>query len=321
MRLGEILDRTFQIYRERFWVFFAMAAIPGAAMTALESVNLFLWKLRPPPDTIRLLGINSGNELFVLGEYHCSLFFHALVWPWMIIAASQAYLGAESGILSSLRECGRRWGSWIGLSLMVYLLALIVPEVSGAAVGIGIAALGVWLSGDSEAVMDPLMTWSMSVLMVAGYAFSLWMGAAYLEAIPAWCVERLKLRKSLGRGRRLSKGGRWRITFTRTIPVIIGVTLQWAAYLAIRWAMLGVARATHHAWFHYANLENSIYLVSVAAISALVGPVFPVALTLFYYDQRIRKEGFDIEWLMESAGMVEAVVAPADAASGGETGA
>jgi hypothetical protein len=30
------------------------------------------------------------------------------------------------------------------------------------------------------------------------------------------------------------------------------------------------------------------------------------AATPFYYDQRMRKEGFDIEWMMQSAGMTEA---------------
>ena len=38
-----------------------------------------------------------------------------------------------------------------------------------------------------------------------------------------------------------------------------------------------------------------------------------LALTFLYYDQRIRKEGFDIEWLMQSAGMTEATSAPATA--------
>ena len=29
-----------------------------------------------------------------------------------------------------------------------------------------------------------------------------------------------------------------------------------------------------------------------------------IALVLFYYDQRVRKEGFDIELLMQQAGMI-----------------
>ena len=27
------------------------------------------------------------------------------------------------------------------------------------------------------------------------------------------------------------------------------------------------------------------------------------AVTVFYYDQRVRKEGFDIEWMMRKAGL------------------
>ncbi len=40
------------------------------------------------------------------------------------------------------------------------------------------------------------------------------------------------------------------------------------------------------------------------AVSLLLTPVFPIALTLVYYDQRIRKEGFDIDHLMQTAGLV-----------------
>jgi hypothetical protein len=42
---------------------------------------------------------------------------------------------------------------------------------------------------------------------------------------------------------------------------------------------------------------------SAAIVAILVGPIFPIAATLFYYDQRIRREGFDIEWMMSAAGM------------------
>lgn len=35
----------------------------------------------------------------------------------------------------------------------------------------------------------------------------------------------------------------------------------------------------------------------------MVSAVLPIAFTLFYYDQRIRREGFDIEMMMKSAGL------------------
>jgi hypothetical protein len=43
------------------------------------------------------------------------------------------------------------------------------------------------------------------------------------------------------------------------------------------------------------------------ASTILIGPLFPIALTLIYYDQRIRLEGYDIEWMMAAAGMNSAV--------------
>ena len=30
---------------------------------------------------------------------------------------------------------------------------------------------------------------------------------------------------------------------------------------------------------------------------------YATGFTLFYYDQRVRKEGFDIEWMMQAAGL------------------
>jgi hypothetical protein len=46
----------------------------------------------------------------------------------------------------------------------------------------------------------------------------------------------------------------------------------------------------------------------------LIGPIYPIALTLFYYDQRMRREGYDIERLMDAAGLQAPLTPPAEAA-------
>jgi len=46
---------------------------------------------------------------------------------------------------------------------------------------------------------------------------------------------------------------------------------------------------------------------SAFAVQAFTKPVTGIALMLFYYDQRIRKEGYDIEWLMLQAGLAAPV--------------
>jgi hypothetical protein len=37
--------------------------------------------------------------------------------------------------------------------------------------------------------------------------------------------------------------------------------------------------------------------------NTFVGPIYATGFTLFYYDQRVRKEGYDIERMMHNAGM------------------
>jgi len=61
-----------------------------------------------------------------------------------------------------------------------------------------------------------------------------------------------------------------------------------------------------------------VFLVygSSFAVQAFTKPVYAIALMLFYYDQRIRKEGFDIEWMMARAGLM-----PGEAATGVELSA
>ena len=46
------------------------------------------------------------------------------------------------------------------------------------------------------------------------------------------------------------------------------------------------------------------YTVAVSALSsALIKPIYSIGLTLFYYDARVRKEGFDLERMLERSSM------------------
>ncbi len=64
----------------------------------------------------------------------------------------------------------------------------------------------------------------------------------------------------------------------------------------------------------------------MSATPHYVGGAPSIDLGLFYYDQRIRREGFDIEWMMNRAGMnapvaAETAVVPVVAAEAGEPSA
>jgi hypothetical protein len=61
--------------------------------------------------------------------------------------------------------------------------------------------------------------------------------------------------------------------------------------------------------------------LEIAAVSALIGPLYPIALTLFYYDQRIRREGYDIERMMDAAGLNSLATPPFGASAASPAGA
>jgi ApbE superfamily uncharacterized protein (UPF0280 family) len=50
-------------------------------------------------------------------------------------------------------------------------------------------------------------------------------------------------------------------------------------------------------------------IISVAT-NTFVGPVLATGLTLFYFDLRVRKEGYDIEWMMAAAGLAAGAHGP-----------
>ena len=46
---------------------------------------------------------------------------------------------------------------------------------------------------------------------------------------------------------------------------------------------------------------GATYYYVAFATNSVIGPMYATGLTLFYYDQRVRKEGYDIERMMEHA--------------------
>ena len=83
-------------------------------------------------------------------------------------------------------------------------------------------------------------------------------------------------------------------------------------------------RADAGSGLHLANAMRKLYglavFVLVTADYALAGPLYPIAVTLFYYDQRIRHEGYDIERMMETAGLNTAATLVAEAEPVAEAG-
>jgi hypothetical protein len=66
-------------------------------------------------------------------------------------------------------------------------------------------------------------------------------------------------------------------------------------------------------------VAGTVYVVGIFGTQIAIVPVPWIALVLFYYDQRVRTEGYDIEWMMQQAGLAQppSIAPPADGMEAG----
>jgi len=305
MNLGEILDRTIQVYRARFAAFAGLAALPALAMMGLQIANLAWWRLTPELYGRRIfLGYTPQGLVYAIAVYQVSLLLGLLAWPAFSYIASRVCFGEQPTLLSALFWCFARWRSWLWLAVASWGAVLVLPEVvvTGLLIGVVFLLLQVFKVGDSA--MTPLGPQMLLAAVAMGWVTFLWLSAALLLAIPAWTLEGLPAIRSLRRSWKLSRGGRMRFIFARfmfaAVAWVLNVSLIWILYLLV-FVVLGHLSG----WWRFSRVlfYQGGGLLAAAVVSALVGPLFPIATTLFYYDQRIRHEGYDIERMIEAAGL------------------
>jgi hypothetical protein len=201
-------------------------------------------------------------------------------------------------------------------------MMLLTTLIGVEAVTVGVF-WGLGTTMDAVGLMNRFNWFAVALLLgtlVAGFVLYLWVNGCFAFAAPACAFEDSRSFRAMGRSWGLSREGRWRVAGTLFLLLVflLGLTVGTQRLVRIIFATIW-DWTTHHA--HLMAMRNGADYVVRAILSAVVSPLYPIAVTLIYYDQRIRKEGFDIEGLMQSAGMVEAVAAAADAAAGGETDA
>ncbi len=306
--LGEILDRTASLYRSRFLMFSGIGVIPaGAVLTFAAGGFLILARIGSAgPEAEFLMGL-AMLALVLLAIPVC-LALTALGGAAMSHAASQTFLGERITIRGSYKVAWKRGWRYIGLLTLEILFLAVVPLVAWILVIVVLAVLaamrgrtGGGLGGASALALVSIMGVGLAVYFV-------WMLLRICLAFSACMVEQIGAWASLKRATSLSKGTRgrilvvyllcavlsWVVAMVITIPVMIVLSLIPSLNTPQHEQTMGVA------------LLFVLYVSSFASQS-FSKPVSGIALMLFYYDQRIRKEAFDIEWMMREAGMATAI--------------
>ena len=291
--LGEILDRTAQMYRSGFLLYFGIAAVSYAAVLLLSLVLDVL--LHPQaltnPRAYASLRLAAGVVVGLFTMVPVSIAMAAVMQ-----AVARNYLGQTCTIREAYAIVRRRWYRYILILLTMYVYTFLpVALLMGILVG-GAALL---LAGAARVAVLVLAV----LLVFAGIAFALWRVLRWALTIPASVMEDLPVHRALKRSSTLTQGGAGRI-FVMLLLVGAIMTIIQYAFLVPTFILLVKSKGI-------ITLTTQVISSLGSSFSgAFVLPIYSIALTLFYYDQRIRKEGYDIEWLMQQAAMTPGVNPP-----------
>jgi len=299
--LGEILDRTASLYRSRFLVLFGIASVPSAILIGFMGCMglLFAWVGTSGPDA----GFYAALIIMPLSLVMLPLLTGAqsLTGAALCHAASGLIYGEKITIRDAFRAAWRRGWRYLGLYLLLLLIIFVAPFFVWSMFFTVVTALAMAAGQGAAGVLVGTFT----VLLVLGLAvYGFWMLTRLCLAFPVAVIEQADVTIALKRAASLSRGTRWRIL----VLFLLGLVLGWVGSLMVMVPLFvvvalvpGLSSPAH---------SQTIGIITIVGmygawfvIQALTMPVYAVALVLFYYDQRVRHEGFDIEMLMRQAGM------------------
>jgi len=280
LSLGEILDRTFSLYRRNFLLFVGIAALPHLlvlVLTLTQTVVLPAFGRQTSPLNGQLF---AGGALVIV-IWVARILAYMFSQGGTVYGVSELYLGRQIGIAQSFGRLRGELGNLFGIlffnSILVFAAAVIC-FAAGILGGMpGLALLGLVL------------------LVFPGFYFA----CRLMVCVPAGLLENIGPWTSVERSFSLTKG-----TVLRPLVIyVLYLVLLYAASSLLSWPFL----------FAIANAQKDpgmlrvwLSLTQVGAFIAetLVSPVLTIAAAVYYYDLRVRKEAFDLQFMMNPTGPI-----------------
>jgi hypothetical protein len=308
MTLGEILDRTAQLYRTHFLLFAGISSVYAGVLLVLNLIQIGVAEV--------LMKLHRAQQLPWV-----TLSFVVLIMPLIFICAGAAVaannravawvnLGKPATIRGAYRSILPRLGRYLWLmtiiAFVIYIPFVILFTAYFLFLFLYARPRGVFVTGGAHpdpqaAIVLGLVTLAFVLVGLAAAVYAVFMALRYSLSLPASVLEDLKARQAIRRSIELSQGSRGRIFVLGLLISFIQLGL-----VAITQVLFLVAAFKQHgqlsAWIQV--LQQLVGFVT----NSFIGPMYATGLTLFYYDQRVRKEGYDIEWMMEAAGMTPAAI-------------
>jgi hypothetical protein len=268
LSFSELLDRTFFLYRKNFWLFVGIIALPYLAILATEILGLGLVFAK-----LTFVGIGvvvAGVIIYLLAI--------AASQAATVVAVSDVHLGRPATIGGSFRAIK---GGFLRIVLVMI----------GMWIAIAIACIPAGLSF----FLIVKSAWAIPLPFLLGIPV-IALCIAWSLVIPVAVLEGSWLIGAMSRSFFLTKGSLGRIFLICLIfaflTAILLIIVQVPMLILV--AVLAGMRASVTAIL---VAQGMSYVISFIA-SILVAPFFAIGIALIYFDQRVRKEGFDLQLMM-----------------------
>jgi hypothetical protein len=277
MSVGDLLDETFALYRRNFALFAGVVAVLAVPETLLTS---FLSAATPRNFITRTgnavnVDWNVLGKLLVLAALSAviSLVFSQLITGALAIAISDRYLGRAIAV-------GEAYAS-IGLRTFASLILAVLVEILVPSLVVGLLVLLALVSHS----LGPLFALPLLGLVL----LFLLVRFAFLSQVIV--LERTGVLRGFTRSWRLVSGSWWRVFGIGLLVIILVGIVQ-----GVLSSLLGALFLGHGSDPQFIFLRQALGGI----LGIFVQPITLAALTLLYYDLRIRKEGFDLELAAQS---------------------
>ena len=289
--LGEILDGALGYIRAHPKIVLGWSAVVAVISVLAQLVMTLLIPTASPtslgtsPDLSRLTGqvAGTGATSFVSGVI--TLVATSVLTGILMVVISRSVLGAPVDANETWRAAQPRILGIIGLSLLIALIAIGILLV-GAVPGL----LLLLVDGTLGGVV-------IGIGVLAAVVILIWVGVSLSLAAPAYVLEGVGVTEALRRSWFLVKGRWWPVLGIQLLGAIIAFLV--AAVIAIPFSIAGGVAAVGGGGLTGAGTMpiSLLLLTSLGSIiaSTLTTPFQSGVTGLLYVDQRMRREGFDIE--------------------------
>jgi hypothetical protein len=291
MSTSQILDRTFQLYRSNFVLFAGIAILPPAMILIAQLVGLSsgarVARMFRSPATIVTL-VLGGAVLVVV-----YLVGTALATGATVHAVSRVHLGSPMTIMESYRAVRRLVLRIIEIIIVVFFM--VVGAVLAGYLALVVLRLIIGGVGRSSAVIVISSAVLELAALVAAIVWGIRIYCRYSLAVPACVVEKLPAIICIRRSKLLTQKSLFPIFLIYLLLAILGAALG-AALSIPNYIEFAITRSQPTLPFQVWSIIANFFA------GTLAGPIGTIAISLVYYDQRVRREAFDLQLMMDAMG-------------------